>query len=503
MNKLSYLFTLLLIFCFFSCHNDKKGNNYNSLIDYNGKTYLKLKVNNCSDTTVIHFQNYTVIPVGIDTGQIIVCRDGVYSLTLKSTHPFLGQLYYRNSDFPVFTIPNDTLEIELDLKLNQDHWNSIKYEGRTEQMNNYYLEKFRHFNYTYPGIGTIATKYLSSTYSIYKGAEKIDSLYNEEQKFFSAYNNKSYLPEWFVEMERLNIYYGNLEFKMGAIPYRNFLNNEHTKANDTYFSFLKSIPIDDPKAYLSLYYFNFLDSYFYIQNMDRYDDTKQGFERAYPILKIDLPNIISELSGDTRKLFLAYSFSKNYSYTNKKSQVLKVDSLFNTVADYIKDSTLINAVKKTPNQKTETSGENSFLDKGEKAPDFYLSDVNGKYYSLKDFKGKLIYLSFWASYCRPCIKNIPAKNDLIKEFENKPIAFINISFDKDNVTWLKCIEKYKVSGIELKCKGNWENILRTNFNINGIPRYVLINKNGEIIDSDAPSPANKSELKSLIDKYLE
>lgn len=493
----------MLFSCFFSCQNDNTGNNVNSVVDFNGKTYLKLIVNNCNDTTILNLQNRTLIPIGIETKQIVVPKDGIYSATLKSTHPFLGRLFFGNSEFPVFTIPNDTLEVDLDLDLNHDHQNSIKYFGKTEQINNYYLEKFRHFNYPYPDILVIASNYISPSYSIYEGAEKIDSLFNEEKKFFSAYKNKSDLPDWFIEMERLNLYYYNLDFKIGAIPYRNYFLKEHTKANDPYFNFLKSIPINNPKAYLSSHYFDFLSSHFFLQNMDKYDDSKTGFERAYPILKINLPNIISELSGDTRKLFLAYLFSTRYAFTNKTSQVLKLDSLFDTVSDYINDSTLISAVKKTPNYTTATSGKNSFLEKGEKAPDFYLSGMNGKFHSLKDFKGKMIYLSFWATYCSPCIKNIPAKNALIKEYENKPILFINISFDKDSDTWLRSIEKYKVSGIELMCKGNWENILKTNYYIEGIPRYVLINKNGEIIDSDAPSPENKSELKSLIDKYLD
>ncbi len=493
---------LVLISCFFSCQNDKKGNNVNALVDFNGITYLKIIVNNCSDTTVLHVQNRTVIPIGIETQQLVVLKDGVYYLTLKSTHPFLGRLFFGNSEFPMFTIPNDTLEIDLNLDLNHDHQNSIKYSGKTEHINNYYLEKLRHFNYPYPDIGVIASNYTSSSYSIYEGAEKIDSLFNEEKKFFSTYKNKSYLPDWFTEMERLNLYYYNLSLKIGAIPYRNSFYKEHTKTNDRYFNFLDSIPINNPKAYLSSHYFYFLKSYFFIQDMDKYDDNKTGFERAYPILKINLPKITGELSGETRKLFLAYLFSSYYYSVNNTSQVLKLDTLFETVSNYVNDSTLINAVKKNSNSKIEPLGEKAFLNKGEKAPDFYLSDINCKFHTLKDFEGELIYVSFWATYCSPCIKNIPAKNALIKEYENKPIVFVNISFDKESDTWLNSLEKYKISGVDLICKGNWENIIKTKYYIQGIPRYVLINKNGEIIDSDAPSPGDKSELTGLIDKYL-
>jgi len=64
------------------------------------------------------------------------------------------------------------------------------------------------------------------------------------------------------------------------------------------------------------------------------------------------------------------------------------------------------------------------------------------------------------------------------------------------------IKDQNISGLNLICNGNWEDILKTKYYIQGIPRYILLNKNGEIIDSDAPSPGKKAELIRLIDKYM-
>lgn len=497
MNKLYCLFVAMVFFSFFSCNNDNRENDVDTLIDYNGKTHLEFIVSNCSDTTVFQIQSRTVIPLGLENKQLIVPDDGTYKITLNSTHPFLGQLFLQNRRFPLFTIPNDTLKIYIDLDLK----NSIKYEGKTEQINDYFLEKFKRFDY--PDIAVPATNYTSPSFSIYEGAAKIDSLFNEEIKFFSAYENRSDLPDWFIEMEKLNLIYYKAGFKIAAISSRNHFNGEDTKADDSYFNFLDSIPVNNPKALLSSHYFEFLESYYYLQDMDKYDDSKTGFERAYPILKMILPNILSGLSGDIRKYCLAFEFSRFYLNTDKVTQVLKLDSLLETVSYYIGDSTLINTLKNNSHSKIETFEELSFLSKGEKAPDFYLSDVNGKFHALHDFKGKLIYLSFWATWCSPCIKTLPQKNALIREYENKSIVFINISFDRDKDKWEKFIEDHPVSGLNLICKGNWEDVIKTNYYIQGIPKYVLISKVGEIIDSDAPSPGNKSELAGLIDKYLD
>ena len=495
-----YNLLLLLVFSVFSCHNGIRENDTDTLVDYIGKTHLKFIVSNCKDTTVFQIQSRTVIPWGLINKQLIIPSNGIYYITLNSTHPFLDHFYCQNRRFPLFTIPNDTLKIYINLDLSKNRQNSIEYSGKTKGINDFYLEKFMRFNY--PDIAVPASNYISPSYSIYEGAEKIDLLFNEEKKFFSSYKNKSDLPDWFNEMEKMNLYYHNAGFKLSVISSRNHFNGENTKPNDLYFKFLDLIPINNPKAILSSYYFEFLNSYFYKKDMDNYDDSKIGFERAYPILKINLPNILNELSGETRKQYLAYCFSWYYFQTKNTGQVLKLDSLFETVSNYIKDSTLINIVKNNRNSQEKGLGKVSFLNKGERAPDFYLSDLNGKFHTLKEFHGKLIFISFWATWCSPCRKSIPKKNSAIREYENKKIEFINISFDKEKDNWRKSIKDHNISGLNLICNGNWEDILKTKYYIKGIPRYIFINKNGEIINSDAPSPGNEAEFKGLINKYL-
>lgn len=496
-----YSIVILLIFSFLCCKGEKLAKSSTaSFIDFVGKTHIQLIVNNCRDTTVFQIQSRTVIPWRLENKQLVIPKDGTYNLTINSTHPFLDLLFCQNKRYPLFTIPNDTLSVYIDLEISKNLRNSIKYLGKTSHINNYYVEKFTHF--TYRNIAVASSNYTSPTYSIYEGAKKIDSLFNEEKKFFLNYEKKSDLPHWFLELEELDLYYHNAAFKLDAISSRNHLNGENTKANDSYFNFLDAVPINNPKAELSSHYFEFLMSYFYYRNMDLYEDKQTGFERAYSIFKINFPNILSSLSGETRKHYLAYLYSWLNIQTKNAGQAVKLDSLFETVGNYINDRTLVNAVKNNRNLPNQRSENKSFLTKGERAPDFYLSDLNGKFHTIKEFQGKLIFISFWASWCSPCLKTIPQKNALIGEYANKPIEFINISFDKEKDNWEKSVKRHNMKGLNLMCNGNWEDILKTQYYIQGIPRYVLINKNGEIIDSDAPSASNENELRRLIDKNL-
>ena len=107
---------------------------------------------------------------------------------------------------------------------------------------------------------------------------------------------------------------------------------------------------------------------------------------------------------------------------------------------------------------------------GEKTlPSVTLADMNGKNVNVADYgkSGKITVLSFWATWCSPCLKTIPQKNALIGEYRNKPIKFINISFDKEKEIWEKSVKDHSVLGLNLICIGNWVDILKTKYYIQG------------------------------------
>ena len=117
---------------------------------------------------------------------------------------------------------------------------------------------------------------------------------------------------------------------------------------------------------------------------------------------------------------------------------------------------------------------------------------------VKQNKGKVLYVDFWASWCVPCIQQIPSALVLQKDFKNLPVQFYYISLDKSNSPW-------KEMSTQLKLKGDQDYILINDFNsplakslkISSIPRHIIINKKGEIVSRDAPSPLDE-RLKPLL-----
>lgn len=129
----------------------------------------------------------------------------------------------------------------------------------------------------------------------------------------------------------------------------------------------------------------------------------------------------------------------------------------------------------------------------------YINDRNEKI-KLSDFKGKYVYIDLWATTCGPCIVQFPYFEKLKEKYKGKNIEFVSISIDKDKNKWTKFLAKHKLSGIQLLCY-NTKDEFMTRINIDGIPRMLIIDPQGNLIDFNAKLPSSP-ELINDIDKLL-
>ncbi len=145
----------------------------------------------------------------------------------------------------------------------------------------------------------------------------------------------------------------------------------------------------------------------------------------------------------------------------------------------------------------------STLAAGQVPPHFVLNSLEGKEVALKDFTGKVVYIDFWASWCAPCrgeMKNgAPQLHDRFKD--NKDVVFLYVSIDDSEDKWKKAITDDKIEGIHLLSAGGMNSIVAKAFNISGIPRYVLIGRDGKIVDNDATRPSEPATT-TAIEKAL-
>ncbi len=141
------------------------------------------------------------------------------------------------------------------------------------------------------------------------------------------------------------------------------------------------------------------------------------------------------------------------------------------------------------------------LAKGKASPAFedYVNYAGGTT-SLSDLKGKYVYVDVWATWCGPCKGEIPSLKKVEEDYHGKNIQFVSISIDDDRThggSWDKAKEDWKamvkdkeLGGIQLFAPEGWKSQFVRDYKINGIPRFLLIDPDGNIVTPDAPRPSS-------------
>jgi len=131
-----------------------------------------------------------------------------------------------------------------------------------------------------------------------------------------------------------------------------------------------------------------------------------------------------------------------------------------------------------------------------------LTDMSGKQFNFAKYKGKVIYVDFWASWCGPCRQEFPFSKKLhssLSDKQKKNIVFLYISIDDDPANWKNAVEKLQLdNGDHGFSEGGWASEVVKKYQINGIPRYMIIDKNGTIVQPDAVRPSDPSTLNILL-----
>lgn len=122
---------------------------------------------------------------------------------------------------------------------------------------------------------------------------------------------------------------------------------------------------------------------------------------------------------------------------------------------------------------------------------------------LEDFKGKYVYIDVWATWCGPCRAEIPFLKQMEEKYHGKNIEFVSISIDvlKDHDKWKKFVTDKELGGVQLIADKDWNSDFVKSFGIRGIPRFILIDPNGKIVQADAARPSSprlQEELDALL-----
>ncbi|UBM58946.1 TlpA family protein disulfide reductase [Marinilongibacter aquaticus] len=128
-----------------------------------------------------------------------------------------------------------------------------------------------------------------------------------------------------------------------------------------------------------------------------------------------------------------------------------------------------------------------------------IMDLEDKPFTFEKFKDKVIYVDFWASWCGPCHAEFPHSKMLYDRFskkQKKEVVFLYVSVDKDLEKWKEAVKKFALESLG---ENGHSYAVSTAYLISSIPRYMIINKKGEVVHPNAPRPSNPETLGLLLE----
>jgi thiol-disulfide isomerase/thioredoxin len=413
-------------------------------------------------------QNVNLVIKGFDFEQEIeVKEEGTFYDTLFLEEGYYS-IEYNNEVTKAYLKKGYVLHLAFDAK---EFDETILYHGRGAIENNFMAQKF-----------LTEEKHLPITDSLFSLEPKdflhsITNIKNAIETSMAGYVFK----DSFSINERKNISYDFLLRVQKYPSYHKHFTNKDTVILDSTFLL--------PIGFISMDYAEDFDKFENYQEIvkrnyfDQLEENAVGLEMLEPIKNYKSQNIINALVKEV-SYYLSTTDSTVDEFYNKLIS-LSTDEAFKTELS-----------KKYKILKT--------LSPGNSSPKFAYKNAAGEVVALDDLKGKLVYVDVWATWCGPCKREIPNLKALELEFRKKAVAFVSISIDKqtDYKKWLEMVKEMELEGIQLFADKDWSSDFVKNYAIDGIPRFILIDKQGNIISADAPRPSSGDEIKNLLKKYL-
>ena len=397
--------------------------------------------------------------------EITLNQDGTFTDTLAL--PYAGTYHIQGVKQAIYLEPNHSLNFVLDVQ-NPD---VITFTGDLGAENEYMFVKQKNRN------EVLGTK-LQDLYSLPEEAfvEKTKELQRRNEHLLKAYKFKSMK---FNDFEKNNLDY-ETAYLLETYPlYHGYMiQDEAFVVSDSYPKTDKAFNYDNADDY------NFSPAY---RELVQFNFDKSVQAEVEKGAKMDdvLIKKLKDIKSENIKNDLVEKASYNVSLSsNDLDGIYKEFMSISTDENFKKDL-------------TEKYNKLKVVAKGKPSPKFNYENHKGGKTSLDDLKGKYVYVDVWATWCGPCIGEIPALKVLEEKYHGKNIEFVSISIDeaKDHDKWKKFVTDKQMGGIQLYADNAWKSQFVQDYVIEGIPRFILIDPNGNIVSGDAPRPSDEGIIK--------
>ncbi len=408
-----------------------------------------------------------------------------FKTTFNHSFPMIVNLSFGfNVNYPVFISPGDSIHLEyyeIDLLNN---FKRISFSGNHSKENDLLIELKEILKYD----NTNYNNFFNCSEETF--LQKIDSIQEIANGILQNYKKEKLTP--FKDFELLTQSY--IDYKIA--------------------NYVEEYPYKMKNAYIQGT----------IELSDKYINKRKSFltRNSNHLNNISFSNYaVRVASRNALKIFSKANYDKKgRGITDLKCYFSSIDSIFKNkeIIDHLKYLALIqeiNLTRKKPElfyelYKESNPNSNYLLSLNEVIKkttiitrDYVFKDSKGNNRYLSEFKNKIIYIDIWATWCGPCLQERKHFEELINKFgsRNENIVFVGISIDTDIMKWKNMLNLKNMKGIQLISPQGFKSDICKDFGIGGIPRFMIVNRDGIVIESNALRPSREgiyTYLKKMI-----
>ena len=285
----------------------------------------------------------------------------------------------------------------------------------------------------------------------------------------------------FLKMEegRITYFYANA-FLMYPVSHTYLTQDTTLVLGKDYYDTLRQYVKEDDDLADNDEYRNYM-----IETAHVFDEAGKNIRQLYPKVLAEMSYIGENTKSDKVRESLIHFLAFTYVEGNGVENITDLQNLYYT---YVTSPRLNDIFKKACAKWDKAAV-------GRPSPMFKGVDVNGKEMTLRDFRGKYIYIDMWATWCGPCQKELPFLKKLEEKFKGRNIVFVGLSIDQDKAKWAARVKSGALSGTQLHIgKGSK---FQSDYRISGIPRFILLDPNGRIVNPDMTRPSSEDTEKIL------
>ncbi len=421
--------------------------------------------------------------------------NGKFVFDIPLYNSMISYIYYGDSFIGSYLFPNDTIFLNFDLY--KDGYKFKHRYIRYDKMHDKFQKNFHRYHQWIFYQNRSFNKKISSITEPQEIKEEYLNFEKELLEKIKIISNKDSLNKdltnYLVYRSKYSIY--NELIRIGSKIEKEIERQE-------FFSFLNDSNVFNKDAMLCADYQYFINNYHYIIEKP-FNSIQDSLCKNEEFNSLEMVTNQLNQYFNLRKGIWAEFMAASYIYNNVLKEELD-QSLNSSYTELINKNfediyirqLLLSAWKKNTN-KDDKIKEKS-IPEGAKLKKY--NSLSGKDLLdriIRENKGKVIYIDIWATWCSPCKRQIPHSIRLHEMLHGEKVSFVYLCCRSEEETWKNVIRLHQIKGDHILLNKEQNDYLKTKFSTSGIPRYLLIDKNGKIVSTDAPRPDSEEILRKI------